>query len=455
MDIKQGLELKQQQRLILTPKLQQAMHILHLPIMELKTLLQQEIAQNPLLQEGGDEKENNEALLEEAVKLDSKWDEYFQATRPAKYTRVQREKRDFAETSVTKLLSLQHHLLGQLDELTLKKKEREIAEIIIVNINDDGYLMVSGEEIAHLLKITSKRVEKVLSVIQNFDPPGIGARNLAECLLLQLKSKKVSDQVVDEIVNNHLNDLAKKNFEKIASVLGVKEDIVEEKAKLIADLDPKPGRKYSSYQANFIIPDVLVKKIEGDYTVVVNERDLPPLRINSLYKKLIKKGRNKDTASKYAKEKLNDALWLMKNIQSRQDTVYRVASYIVEKQKEFLERGAGYLKPLTLKEVAGKLGLHQSTISRVTSNKYMETPRGIFKLKYFFSGSLLREEKNISSKNVQELIRSLINNGNPPSALSDQKIADILKEKGYKIARRTVAKYREQMGILPSKLRGS
>lgn len=483
MEIQQKLQTKLQQKLVITPQLRQAMHILQLPVLELKALLQEELTNNPVLQEQIDEeREKNETTkenTEEIQGLDSKWDEYSQAIRaPRKYTKEDREKRDYLESSITKPISLQHYLFQQLEEIKLKHLDKEIADTIIANIDDDGYFKADINEIAHLLNTTIEKVEKVLTIIQGFDPAGVGARNLQECLLLQLKNEKIparsdqqkahllqsgqaggDDPLLEKIIKEHLDNLANKRYNKITASLKISEDELKKKIQLIEKLEPKPGRQYSSAEINFVVPDVILRKVDDEYKIVINERELPLLRINPAYKKILKETKRTDKTAKYLREKLSSAEWLLKNIQHRQDTIYKVTSYIVRKQKEFLDKGAGHLNILTLKDVAEATGLHLSTISRVTSAKYIETPRGIFKLKYFFSGGLAKtgdlfqEAEMTSSKNVKSLIKKMLENESPSHPLSDQKITNILNKEGYKIARRTVAKYREQLGILPSKMR--
>ena len=472
MDIQQRLEPRLQQRLIMTPQLRQAMHILQLPILELKALLQEELSSNPVLQEQADEEkekdkttettettEATEEEEEETKELDSKWDEYVREIRPSrKYTQEDREKRDYLESSITKPISLQHYLVQQLDETNLKDLDREIAETIIANIDDDGYFKADIDEIAHLLNTTREYVEKILSVIQGFDPAGVAARNLQECLFLQLKDEKRDDPLLEKIINEHLDNLANKRYQKITASLKISDESLREKIHIIGQLEPKPGRQYSSTEFNFVVPDVIVKKVNDDYKIIVNERELPLLRINPSYKKILKERKRTDKTAKYLREKLYSAQWLLKNIQHRQDTIYKVTSYIVQKQREFFDKGAGHLKVLTLKDIADVTGLHLSTISRVTSTKYIETPRGIFKLKYFFSGGLAKsgdlfQEEVTASRNVKNLIKTLLESESSPHPLSDQQITNLLNKQGYKIARRTVAKYREQLRILPSKMR--
>lgn len=468
MEIQQRLETRLQQRLVMTPQLRQAMHILQLPILELKALLEEELINNPLLQEQLDEEKDKNETEEtsqennkETKELDSKWDEYLQAIKPPrKYTQEDRRKKNYIESSITKPISLQHYLAQQLEEINLKVLGKEIAETIIANIDDDGYLKADINEIAHILDTTKEKAEKILLIIQDFDPPGVAARNLQECLILQLKEEEVSDPLLEKIINEHIDDLANKRYHKITSSLKISDDVLKNKIQLIEKLEPKPGRQYASTEFNFIIPDVIVKKVDDDYKIIVNEKELPVLRINPSYKKILQESQKPDdTAKKYVKEKLTSAEWLLKNIRYRQDTIYRVTSYIIQRQREFLDKGAGHLQVLTLKDVAEATGLHPSTISRVTSAKYIETPRGIFKLKYFFSGGLSKsgdldkEEHLTSSKNVKNIIKTLFENESTNQPFSDQQITNILNKQGYKIARRTVAKYREQLGILPSKMR--
>ncbi|MCK4904799.1 RNA polymerase factor sigma-54 [bacterium] len=479
MEIQQKLQQRLQQRLIMTPQLRQAMHILQLPILELKALMQEELINNPLLQEQLDEEkdkneteETSQEKNEETKELDSKWDEYLQITKsPKKYTQEERERRNYIESSITKPISLQHHLAQQLKETDLKNLDKEIAETIIANIDDDGYLKADINEIAHILDTNKEKIEKILLIIQGFDPVGVAARNLQECLLLQLRDEKTpaypdqqktgrNDALLEKIINEHIDDLANKRYHKITSSLKISDEELRNKIHIIEKLEPKPGRQYASTEFNFIVPDVIVKKVGNDYKIIVNEKELPILKITPSYKKLLQESKKTDKTTKYIKEKLTSAEWLLKNIRHRQDTIYRVTSYIVQRQREFLDKGAGHLKVLTLKDVAEATVLHSSTISRVTSTKYIETPRGIFKLRYFFSGGLaktsdlLEDETEITaSRNVKNLIKTLFEKESHLHPLSDQKMTDFLNKQGYKIARRTVAKYREQLGILPSKMR--
>ena len=454
MELRAELLPQQVQKLILIPQLQQAMHILQLPIMELRELLEQELQENPFLEIVQEERverkdEAKDPLLEEALSLDENWKEYFQAVQNLK--EEEEEKGDIIEQYPSRPPSLQDVLLRQLRMSELSEGEKEIGEVLIANIDENGYLQVDLNEIARILNVPLEKVEKVLRVIHQFEPPGVGARNLKECLLLQLGRKKDVPPLVSHLVKNHLEDLAKKKFSSLAQKLGVSEEEIREAFKWIASLEPKPGREYWSVKTNFIVPDIIVKKVKDGYQVILNQDELPPLRINPLYRKILMEGKKKKEY-KFLVEKLRNAVWLLKNLQGRQALVRKVAEYIVKNQEEFLEKGPEYLKPLTLKEVADALGVHISTVSRITSRKYMQTPRGIFPLKYFFSGAAPGKE-GLSSTSVKEEIKKLIEEEDPAHPLSDQKIADLLKEKGIPIARRTVTKYREEMGILPARMR--
>ncbi len=444
---------KQVQKLLLIPQLQQAMQVLQLPTMELRQFIQKELLENPFLEEVKEEENpSSEEIMEEFLELDDNWQEYFQATQMRKEVP---ESKDLIQTLESREPSLQEILLRQLQMQGLKGKEKEIGEVIIANINEDGFLTVSLEEISKLLRVPPKKVEKVLSLIQTFDPPGVGARDLKECLLLQLKEKGEKDPLIEKIISEYLEDVGKRRYSYIAQKLGVKEEKVREVSQKIASLEPRPGRKYSSLKPFFIVPDVVVKKINHEYRVILNDDFLPSLRINPYYRKILREGKKEGGDYQFLTRKLRDAVWLIKNIQGRQEIVRRVAEYIVERQKEFLEKGVEYLKPLTLKDVAEALGVHPSTVSRVTSRKFIETPRGIFKMKYFFSGSARGDKTEVSTRSIKESIRQIIESEDPAHPFSDEEIASLLWQKGFKIARRTVAKYREELGILPSRLRRS
>ena len=453
MELRTELLPRQVQKLLLLPQMQQAMQILQVPLMELRNLLEQELQQNPFLEilenrEDGEEEEITDPILEEILNLDDNWKDYFLATQNIR----EKDREDYTRQIPSRSPSLQDTLLRQLRISNLSPKEKEIGEILIANIDENGYLRFPLEDIANVVKVSPSKVEKVLRIIQSFDPPGVGARDLEECLLLQLKRKGNSDPLLHLVIRKHLGDIGGKKFSFLAKKLGISEEKIRKIAKEIATLEPRPGREYSSLRPLYIVPDVSIKKTSHGYSVVVNQGEIPPLRINPFYRKILEERKNKKKEFQFLREKLRDAIWLLKNLNGRYDLIKRVAEFIVEKQKEFLEKGPEYLKPLTLKEVADVLGVHPSTISRVTSRKYMETPRGVFPMKYFFSG-MAPGNGDISSTSLKEEIKKIIENEDPKKPLSDEKIAQILKNRGFSIARRTVSKYREELSILPARMR--
>ena len=455
MELKADLIPQQIQRLVLIPQLQQTMHILQLPLLELREVLEQELQENPfleLVQEEREEKEEEakDPLIEEALNLDENWKEYFQAVQTTQ-EKIE-EERDLLEQYPSRPPSLQENLLRQLNMKNLSPAEREIGETLIANLDENGYLRVDLKDVAEILKVSPEKVERVLKIIQSLEPPGVGARNLKECLLLQVHRRGINHPLVEKLIENHLQDLASKKFSQLATKLQTTEEEVREAFQIISSLEPKPGREFWTVRPQFIVPDITVKRGKDGYEVRVNQEELPPLRINPLYRRILMEGKKKNKEYKFLMEKLRDAIWLLKSLNGRKELVRKVAEFIVNKQRDFLDKGPQYLKPLTLKEVADQLGVHISTVSRITSRKYMETPRGIFPLKFFFSTSAPGKE-DLSSTSVKEEIKKLIEQEDPSNPLSDQKIADILKEKGITIARRTVTKYREDMGILPARMR--
>ncbi len=451
MELRTELLQKQIQKLLLLPQMQQAMKILQLPIMELRGLLEKEIQENPFLEkveESSDKEENSEdPFLKEVLALDDNWKDYFKAVQNTK------EKHEEYRPQVSSPSpSLQESLLRQLNFCNISKTKKEIGEILIANIDENGYLKVSLEDVRGLLHVSEEEIKEVLKIIQSFDPPGVGARNLEECLLLQLKRKKKLEPLIEVVIKNYLGDIGGKNFSTLAKKLGVNEKTIRKIAEEISTLEPKPGREYFSQSPMYIIPDVSVKKTQKGYLITVNQEGIPPLRINSLYRKILEEGKNRKKEYEFLREKLKDAVWFLRNLNGRGELVRKVSEFIVDKQKEFFEKGPEHLKPLILKEVADALGVHISTISRITSRKYIETPRGVFPMKYFFSGQAPGREE-ISSTSLKEEIKKIIEKESSKKPLSDEKISQILRSKGFPIARRTVNKYREELGILPARMR--
>jgi len=461
------LSQKQTQKLVLTPKMQQAMHMLQLPLLELETYLRQQLVENPVLEElpasedgqGPSDEEvagAGERELEQiSDTFEDAWNEYYYEGSDFSRNREDEEaKRAFAESSITKKESFSSYLLNQLRLATDDEEEYRIGEWIIGEIDDRGYFTSSVEQGAAALGVTPDKVESVLAKTQTFDPTGVGARDLRECLLVQIDARHPDNDQLRALVNDHLELLQKRQLPKIAQEMGIDVEQVEELAKLVATLEPRPGRNYTGDETQYVVPDATVTKVGDEYVVTTNDDSVPRIRVSSYYRKLLK---NPDTPKEvldYVREKYRAAKWLLSNIEQRKSTIYRVTKCIVDMQREFLDKGEAFLKPLTLQEVAERVGLHESTISRVTSKKYVDTPQGIFELKHFFSSSIENQNGDAkSSTSVRKMIAELIDGEDKTKPLSDQQIANLLRGKGLNIARRTVTKYREALGILPSKLR--
>ena len=368
------------------------------------------------------------------------------------------EKRDTPsfEAFLTKKESLKDHLLWQLMMYSPSPEEEEIGSVIIGNINNDGYLDTTAEDIAVVVNCSIETVEKAILLIQSFDPVGVGARNLRECLLIQAKHLDLDNTIVTRILSDHLNQLENKNYKLIAKTLKVKIDEILAAVSIIRELEPKPGREYNDEEPYYIIPDIYVYKLEDEFVIMLNEDGMPRLQLNSYYQNAIKKNEViQDNVKSYLKDKMRSAAWLIRSIHQRQKTIYRVMESILSFQKEFFEKGIMFLKPMVLRDVAEQISMHESTISRVTTNKYVHTPQGIFELKYFFNSSIKSfDGADVSSASVQDQIKHLIEGENPKKPFSDEKISKILREKfNIDIARRTVAKYRENMKILSSSKR--
>jgi len=462
--------------MVLAPQLRQSLEMLQLPILELRTMIQQEIEKNPTLEEVPIETEtveieklaaqesaeqfkalNFDKEFEALAKIDEEWRDYFFQDRDNRpYSTEDAEKRQFFMDSLPQKESLQEHLLSQLNLAGLTESVRQIGELIIGNINDDGYITGSLEELAQSGGTDVQHLEDVLSVIQDFHPTGIGARDLKECLLIQLERTGIDNPLAVNIVRDHLDKLAGKKFTEIAKALKVTPEEVQQAAKLIATLDPKPGRIYSSEVATYISPEVVVQKINGEYVIILNDDQLPHLRISKNYIDLMKDESTKPEVKSYIRERIRSSAFMIKSIHQRQKTIFRIASEIVTTQTGFLDHGISNLKPLTMAQVAAKVGVHETTVSRAVSGKYMQTPVGLFEMKYFFTpGIKTADGREISNKTVKDIIDGLVANEDPDKPLSDQELMEKLKEQGINIARRTIAKYRLVLHIPPSHLRKS
>jgi RNA polymerase sigma-54 factor len=482
---------KQVQRLVMTPQMQQSIKLLQLNTLELEQLTEQQMRDNPFLEVSEDEgtstveprsidtmpsnpppsledpqpqsrseetqPQDLEKQPETFDKIDTDWEQLYEdAENKVYYQKESYEEEDFTEYT-PKGTSLSEHLIRQLKLSALSGEDLQIGEYIIGNLDENGYLCSSLEEIAQNMDITIEQAEDVLDVIQSFDPPGIAARDLAECLRLQLEDQDVRDSKIYILIDDHLQDLQKKKFKEIAKAMGVTREWVINVFHRISNLEPKPGRQYNKEEAFYITPDVIAKKISGKYIYFLNEGRSSNIRINAYYQQLLNNNSHLSKEDKaFALEKYRGAIWFLKNIEKRKLTILRITEAILNSQNDFMEKGIKFLKPLTLREIAEAVEMHESTVARVTTGKYVETPRGTFELKFFFSSGLETENgESTSSTSVKEIISRIIQGESPNKPLSDQKIARLLENKGIKIARRTVAKYREQIKILPAKLRKS
>jgi RNA polymerase sigma-54 factor len=472
MAISQKLHTKLVQKLILTPSLQQAIKLLPMSTLELSELLNQEMVENPMLEEvPTEELQPVEAQQQEKVPEEQKpqqekgdtWDdqdyEYFfgdyldDGYRPRTPTEV--KELPPIENTLSTAASLADHLLWQLSMQTDEETTRSIGEAIIGNLDDDGYLVATVEELAGMGPWPTEHVERALRLLQGFDPIGVCARDLQECLTIQIRHLGMSGSPSEKIVTEHLRLLQNHQVPELARKLGMSIDDLKQHIELIRHLDPKPGSRYNPSQSQYVIPDVYVVKVEDQYVAVLNEEGLPQLRISPVYRRLLDKGAdNSDETRAYVKDKFRSALWLIKSVEQRQKTIHKVATSIINFQKDFLDHGIEYLRPLVLRDVANDIGMHESTVSRVVTNKYMHTPQGVFEMKYFFhSGIASSYGEAVSSVTIKQRIRKIIEQEDPRKPLSDSKIVSILQREGLELARRTIAKYREELKIPTSNQR--
>jgi RNA polymerase sigma-54 factor len=441
----------------MTPELRQAITILQLSSLELCDYIEQELLNNPLLDK---EEDDYPAFSEDGMRVDEgktnedtiEWEEYLQDYFDWDFLRFPRERKE-EETSFENFVSatqtLQEHLLMQLRLVAADKKIFKIGEFLIGNLDKNGYLTVSVQEAARILKVPVEEVEKALKVVQTLEPPGVGARNLQECLLIQVEQKGIKDPKLKELIEHHLKDLAEARYTRIAEKLNVPLSKVQELKDIVLSLDPKPARNFSSVnETQYVVPDAVIEKVGDEYVVIMNDSVTPRLSINPYYRSLLLSEDKESVTSKFLTRKLEAALWLIKSLEQRRMTLYKVIKAIVEVQREFLDKGISGLKPLTLRQIADVVGVHESTVSRAISGKYVQTPRGVFELKFFFQNGLENDNgSSTCSETIKKMLKEMISNEDPYNPLSDQMIADDLKKKGIRISRRTVAKYREQLGI--------
>jgi len=449
---------------VLAPQLQQSLHILQAPMLELRNIIQQEIQTNPVLEEDITEPSIEERQREDdefkeefdrLAKLDEEWRDYMaQSSAYSGKSQEDEERRQFFFDSLVNHETLQQHLIEQVGSSDIEGEDRKIAELIIGNVDDMGFLQSTVEEISESTGVAIEDLRRVLDIIQTFHPVGVGARDLRDCLLIQLRRLGKQAGLEYRIVSNYLQDLGKHRFPEIARRLGTTLDQVQRCANFIATLDPKPGQIFTADPNNYVLPDVHVEKVDDDYLITLNGDQIPHLRISNTYKDLMAQEGNKDEVKDYIREKIRGGKFLIKSIHQRQQTISNIAHEIVKRQPEFLEKGSSALKPLTMMQIAEAVGVHETTVSRAISGKYMSTPQGVFEMKYFFTpGYQTAEGAAMSNTSVKDAIADLVKNENAKKPLSDKEIVEVLSERGIPIARRTVAKYRIELNILPSNMR--
>ena len=492
MALELKLNQKLSQSLVMTPQLQQAIKLLQLGRHEYLEVLEKELLENPVLEDARDDGDSDDARqsdddssqnerLQSAngetkpepeqapqeltsidqgnLKDNTEWLDYLETygdsfTGSAAKKSESEEDRPSIEATLTRQEGLAEHVLWQLRTTDLNEHQLEMAMQIVGNLDRNGYLACSVEEVAEGCRADVEQIEEVLSVVQELDPPGIAARDLRECLSVQLVQQGYKDSLAWRIVDEHLGSLELRKYDVIAKAEGVSVEEVYEAVKFIQKLEPRPGRPFVDEAPVYITPDIYVRKVDNDYVISLNESGMPKLRLSSRYRELLVSGQSPEGDDKeYLQDRIRSAAWLIKSIHQRQQTIFRVTESIMKHQNEFLEQGVSALKPLILKEIAEDVGMHESTISRVTTNKYVHTPQGVFELKYFFSSGLRSGAGEVSSESVKDRIKQLIAEEDTKKPLSDQAIVNTLTAEGVDIARRTVAKYREMLGILSSSRR--
>lgn len=445
MNFNNSLQLTQSQKLVMTAQLKQSLLVLNMSKLELDEEIKREAESNPLLD------------VEKSSEIN--WEEYVKDIEKSNYSTGSEinynPDNDYNfENMVKHSSNIYEHLLLQISLYRLKEDEREICEYIIESLDEDGYLRVDDNEIMKNLNIDRDTFEDCLANIQQLDPSGVGARNISECLIIQMQNLGLYNEILEEIVINDLNLIASNKYKEISKKYGISLQKCINLINIIKSLDPKPGRTCSIEKSVYIQPDVIIEKFDNEFVVYPNERDSYKIKINNYYKEILKNSQSDDGAKEFIKERLNSATGLIKSIASRKNTILKIAEEIVKAQDEFLRKGTKYIKPLKMKEIAQKLECHESTISRGVNGKYMLTPFGVYEFKYFFSSALETEEEGMtSSTSIKKIIQETIKSENKKKPLSDDNIAKLLKEQGINVARRTVAKYREELGIMSSSKR--
>jgi RNA polymerase sigma-54 factor len=483
----QGLQLSQRltQSLVLSPQLQHSLALLQAPTLELKALVEHEMEQNPVLEEIAEPEteladnkpapedddapaeppfeaaseqgveapvDDFQAEFDQLVQLDQEWRDHFaQMNVSIRRSPEEEEKRQFMFDSLTAGTSLAEALLAQVRDSNLTDEQRAIAEHIIGNIDDYGFFKTTVEELSTSLGLPAEKISAVLKIIQTFDPPGVGAVDLRECLLLQLERASRRESLEYRIVRDFMNELGKRRIPEIARGTGQPVEEVQAALARIARLEPRPGRAFLPDNDQYVLPEVFVQK-NGDVTT--NDEQIPHLRISNTYKDLMAQGGNSAEVKNYIREKIRAGKFLIKSLHQRQETILKIAQEIVKRQREFMEKGLAHLKPMTMAQIAGVVGVHETTVSRAVSGKYMQTPQGIFEMRFFFTAGLHSASgADVSNASVKDMIAEIFKNENPARPLPDQEVVSMLAAKGITIARRTVAKYRDELHILPSNLR--
>ena len=485
----QGLQLSQRltQSLVLSPQLQHSLALLQAPTLELKALVEHELEQNPVLEEiAAPETEladkpapedddasaeppfeaaseqgvevpvdDFQAEFDQLVQLDQEWRDHFsQMNVSIRRSPEEEEKRQFMFDSLTAGTSLAETLMEQIRDVDLTDEQRRIAELIVGNIDDFGYLKTTVEELSTSTSLPVEKISEVLKIIRTFDPPGVGASDLRECLLLQLERADQRESLEYRIIRDFMNELGKRRIPEIARGTGHPVEEVQATLARIARLEPRPGRAFLPDNDQYVLPEVFIQKSGDDFVVTTNDEQIPHLRISNTYKDLMAQGGNSDEVKNYIREKIRAGKFLIKSLHQRQQTILNIAREIVKRQREFMEKGVANLKPMTMAQIAQVVGVHETTVSRAVSGKYMQTPQGMFEMRFFFTAGLHSTTgTDVSNASVKGMIAEIFKSENPAKPLSDQEAVAMLAAKGITIARRTVAKYREELNILPSNLR--
>jgi len=463
MQLDTRLSLKLTQKLIMTPQLQQAIKLLQLSKLELIQSIHQELMENPLLEEeviepsveertkdsDSEFEKNKERTEEEGFD----WKNYLSESMGSGYASYEsysdQDEAPSYENTLSQKTTLGEHLLWQLNLSSADTNQRTIGEFVIGNLDSDGYLRIGLEEIAEITGSSEEEAQQALDLVQNFDPPGVASRDLKECLLIQARQLETDSRIVEVMIQDYLPHLQKKDLVSIARKLGIPQGDVEVAARIIGELEPKPGRSFGGDEPVYIIPDIYVVKDGNDFAILLNDEGLPRLKVSHFYRRMLQnRSQLNAPTAEYVENKFKSALWLIRSIEQRQKTIYRTMESILKFQRRFFEKGATHLKPMVLRDVAEDIDMHESTVSRVTTNKYVHTPHGLYELKYFFCSGIRSDAGNVSSISVQEQIRKIITQEDQEKPLSDQKIVEILQNRGIDIARRTVTKYRMEQKIL-------